>query len=107
MDINQKDKNIIKGLMDLEQTGEDAFSPFNFGDKKAKEEIIKNALSQSAKNIETIQDPELRKTAQSLFRAMDDAIRTYKTNPSGGALMNAQDAVGKYKSFLDNCQKDY
>ena len=105
MSINQQDRNIIKNLIVLEQTGEDAFSPFAFGDQKAKEEIIKNALTQSAKNIDSLQDPELRKTAQSLFRAMDDAIRAYKTNPSGAGLMNAQDAVGKYKTFLDDFQR--
>jgi hypothetical protein len=105
MKIDPQDQNIIKNLAFLEQTGEEGFSIFGSGDTETGKAQIKDSLNQSAKNIDSIQNSELRAAAKELFKATNEAIAAYMKNPSDENLSNLKTDVDHYKDFLDEHQE--
>lgn len=105
MNINPKDQIIFHNLAALEEAGEKAFSDYYSGDTEAASEKISQSLNESAKSINSIHDPELRKEAKKLLDVTNKAINEYMKNPSEQNLDVLQADVDNYKDFLDEHQE--
>ena|SRR5262245_37112388 len=102
MQVSGRDKVIFKNLAALEQAGEKGFSTYHSGDTKAGKVQIRQCFLESTRQINDIQDPELRKQAKLLLGAASKAIQAYLKNPNDvtGSILKID--VDSYKSFLEN-----
>lgn len=105
MEINPRDQIIFHNLAALEEAGEKAFSDYYSGDTEAAGQKISHSLNASAKNINSLHDPELRKEAKKLLDVTNQAIREYMKNPSEENLDVLQSDIDTYKGFLNDHQE--
>ncbi|SRR6185295_5523841 len=104
MKIHPKDQAIINTLADLETAGESGFIAYYKGDKKVGSQEVKDALHKSARNINSFQDPELRRQAKKLLEETNKAIAEYMKNPTDDNLDVVKSDVDAYKGFLADHQ---
>jgi hypothetical protein len=104
MKIHPNDQAIINTLAALEQAGEKGFMTYYSGDKQVGTQEVKDALHKSAKNINSFQDPQLRREAKKLLDVTNKAIAEYMKNPTDDNLDVLKTDIDAYKGFLADHQ---
>jgi uncharacterized protein YwgA len=104
MEIHPKDAAIMQNLAALEEAGENGFKAYYSGDKETGSQEIKKVLHDSAKNINSLHDAQLRKEAKKLLNLTNKAIQEYMKNPSDSTLSALKSDIDAYKGFIDDHQ---